>query len=212
MDGEFNDESYQTVIIKTFTEMLGIRDTIQSPILATENREETMTRFLIPTNTKILYVYEIKVDNYDQLYASTIVEEAVILDENVSREDIDEALSQPDVVLSEIDYEEDDDADFEVAPEEPGVEVVGVVWPEKSSKNKVYRYDPRDEQLHEGDVVLVPTTDAARNREVVRKAAVAHANHRVSPDHIRHPLKKIIGVIKRKAEEVLSASAENSKE
>ena len=208
MDGEFNDEGYQTVMIKTFTEMLGIRDTIQSPILATENREETMTRFLIPTNTKILYVYELKVDNYDQIYS--IPEEPVILDETVSQEDIDEALAQPDVVLSEIDYEEDDDDEFEAAPEEPGVEVVGVVWPERKNRNKVYRYDPSNEQLHEGDVVLVPTRDAARNREVIRKAAVAHSNHRVTPEHIHHPLKKIIGVIKRKAEEALTAGVENS--
>ena len=210
MDGEFNDEGYQMVMIKTFTEMLGIRDTIQSPILATENREETMTRFLIPTNTKILYVYEIKVDNYDQLYAPAVVEETVILDESVAQEDIDEALAQPNVVLSEIDYDEDDDAEFEAALEEPGVEVIGVVWPERANKNKVYRYDPSNEKLHEGDVVLVPTRDAARDREVIRKAAVAHSNHRVTPEHIHHPLKKIIGVIKRRAEEVLSSSAEDS--
>jgi hypothetical protein len=27
-----------------------------------------MTRFFIPTNTKMLYVYEIKVENYDEIY------------------------------------------------------------------------------------------------------------------------------------------------
>ena len=227
MDGEFNDEGYQTVIIKTFTEMLGIRDTIQSPILATENKDETMTRFLIPTNTKILFVYEIKVDNYDQIYSRINVEEifeektveepekiveetAVILDTTVSADALAEALAQPDVILSEIEYEDDDDAEFEVAPEEPGVEVVGVVWPEKKNTNKVYRYDPNNEQLIEGDMVLVPTKDAARNREVIRKAAVAHANHRVAPEHINHPLKKIIGVIKRKTEEALCAGVEDS--
>ena len=35
----------------------------------TENRDETMTRFLIPTSTKLLYCYEIKVDNYDEIYS-----------------------------------------------------------------------------------------------------------------------------------------------
>ena len=60
-------------------------------------------------------------------------------------------------------------------------------------------------------MVLVPTRDAARGRDVVRKAAVAHANHRVEPEHIKHPLKKIIGVIKRKAEEALTASVGGSK-
>ena len=120
-------------------------------------------------------------------------------------------MAQPDVILSEIEYVEDDDADFEVAPEDPGVEVVGVVWPERPTRNKVYRYDPNGEELHEGDMVLVPTRDAARGRDVVRKAAVAHANHRVEPEHIKHPLKKIIGVIKRKAEEALTASVGGSK-
>lgn len=205
MTGEFCDSGYQTVMIKTFTEMLGIRDTIQSPILMTENRDETMTRFLIPTNTKILYIYELKVDNYDAIY-NTLPEEPVILDNTVPEELIVEAMAQPDVDLSQIEFVEDDDKDFEVAPEEPGVEVVGVVWPERPTKNKVYRYDPNGEALHEGDVVLVPTRDAAKGKDVVRKAAVAHANHRVEPEHIKHPLKKIIGVIKRKAEEALTAN------
>ena len=34
----------------------------------TENSDETKTSFLIPTNTKLLYVFEIKVDNYDEIY------------------------------------------------------------------------------------------------------------------------------------------------
>ena len=33
-----------------------------------ENKDETMTRFYIPTSTKLLYVFEIKVDNYDEIY------------------------------------------------------------------------------------------------------------------------------------------------
>ena len=72
IDGEFNTEGYQLVPIKSFIEMLGIRDTIQSPILMYENEDQTMTRFFIPTNTKMLYVYEIKVENYDEIYARII--------------------------------------------------------------------------------------------------------------------------------------------
>ena len=68
MEGEFNDEGYQIVMIRSFTEMLGIRDTLQAPVLMTENSDETKTSFLIPTNTKLLYVFEIKVDNYDEIY------------------------------------------------------------------------------------------------------------------------------------------------
>ena len=228
MDGEFGEEGYQIVMIKTFNEMLGIRDTIQSPILMTENHDETMTRFLIPTNTKILYTYEIKVDNYYFIYGimpneleetpveeapieETPIEETIILSNDVSTEEIVEALAQPDIVLSEIEYVEDDDAEFEVAEDEPGVEVIGVVWPERAHKNKVYRYDPNGEELQKGDIVLVPTRDAARDRNVIRKAAVAHENHRVDPEHIKHPLKKIIGVIKRKAEEALTSDTSSKK-
>ncbi len=210
IDGDFDSAGYQVVMIKTFVEMLGIRDTIQSPVLMYENKDETMTQFFIPTNTKILYTFVIKVDNYDEIYGSPkdleeeaeeVIEEAVIFDNNVSDEDIAEAMAQPDVKLENIEFIPDDDDDFESAD---GVEVIGVVWPEKTKQNKVYRYDPNGETLHEGDVVLVPTKDAARQRDVIRKAAVAHANHRVDSEHIKHPLRKIIGVIKRKAEQALT--------
>lgn len=229
MVGEFDETGYQIVPIKNFTDMLGIRDTIQSPILMTENRDETMTRFLIPTNTKILYVFEIKVDNYDEIYATPVIveepepipepepivepepipepepePEVVIVEESVDEEALTEALAQPDIVLEEVEFVPDDDDQFEVPPEEPGIEVIGVVWPERSRRNKVYRYDPNGEQLQEGDTVLVPTRDVAQNKEVIRKAAVAHGNHRVDPEHIKFPLKKIIGVIKRKAEAALT--------
>ena len=221
MHGEFDYTGYQIVPIKTFTEMLGIRDTIQSPVLMSENRDETMTRFFIPTNTMILYVFEIKVDNYDEIYGEPadieepkeVVEEPapeedepVILEE-VEEELLEEALAQPDIDLTEIEFVPDDDDRFAAAPDEPGVEVIGIVWPERAHKNKVYRYDPNGEQLNEGDIVLVPTRDHSKNRDVVRKAAVAHANHRVDPEHIKHPLKKIIGIIKRRVSDSLTPNA-----
>ena len=64
----FDTEGYQILEIASFKEMLAIRDTIQSPVLMNENTDQTRTQFFIPTNTKILYVYDIKVDNYDELY------------------------------------------------------------------------------------------------------------------------------------------------
>lgn len=68
MEGEFDDQGYQVIIIKSFNELLGIRDTLQAPILMTENKDQTMSRFLIPTDSKMLYAFEIKVDNYDEIY------------------------------------------------------------------------------------------------------------------------------------------------
>lgn len=228
IDGEFDTAGYQIVPIKSFTEMLGIRDTIQSPVLMSENKDQTKTQFLIPTNTKLLYVFEIKVENYDEIYAlyqqeepnATVltfedeqgIEEAIIIEDGVNLEDIAEAMSTPDVVLSEVDYVQDDDVDYEGTEEAPGVEVVGVVWPERPHKNKVYRYDPNGESLGEGDMVLVPTRDNGRDREVIRKAAVAHGNHVVDPALHPHVIKKIIGVIKRRAEAALTPEADENKE
>ena len=65
---EFDTLGYQILHIDTFNEMLEIRDTLQSPILMHENEDQTCTTFYIPTNTKIVYVHDIKIDNYDKIY------------------------------------------------------------------------------------------------------------------------------------------------
>lgn len=191
--------------------MLEIRDTIQSPILMNENDDRTCTQFLIPTNTKLLYMFEIKVEDYDEIYApkEEVVEEPeeeIVILAEVEEEKIDEALHTADISLDEIDYVDD-----EVIEEaEEGVEVISVVWPEKEKKNKLYRYDPNGEQVHDGDIVLVPSRDNAQNRDIIRKAAVAHGNHRVDPEMLHHPLKKIIAIVKRKAEDVLSGESDKN--
>lgn len=67
VENGFDAIGYQIVIIGSFREMLAIRDTIQSPVLMIENTDKTICQFFIPTNTKILYLYEVKIDNYDKL-------------------------------------------------------------------------------------------------------------------------------------------------
>ena len=118
---------------------------------------------------------------------------------------LEAAMAQPDLTLDEIDYVDEVDEEFVESEGKEGVEVVGVVWPERPHRNKIYRYDPNGEQLHENDIVLVPTRDVHKNREVIRKATVAHGNHLVDADLIKHPLKKIISVIKHRVEEALCA-------
>lgn len=113
---------------------------------------------------------------------------------------MEQAMSEPDVELSEIDYVDVIDEVYEETEEKPGVDVISVVWPEKAHKNKVYRYDPNGHTVEDGDEVLVPTKDASKNREVIRKAAVAHGNHKIDPDTLQHPLKKIICVVRRRVE------------
>jgi hypothetical protein len=69
MEGVFDETGYQRVNIKTFNEVLNIRDTLQTPILMFENKDKTLTTFIIPTDSKLLYVFEIKVDNYEEIYS-----------------------------------------------------------------------------------------------------------------------------------------------
>ena len=60
----FETHEYQVIWVDTFDEMLEIRDTIQAPILMHENEDKTCTKFMIPTDSKLLYMYEISVEGY----------------------------------------------------------------------------------------------------------------------------------------------------
>ena len=225
LEEEFDTEGYQILRIKTFEQMLSIRDTLQSPILMYENEDRTMSRFVILTNTKALHLFDIKVDNYDLIYGiEEEQEEAAAVEEPVEEEDVfeieielaenadapeeelAEAMAAPNVDLTEIEYVDEIDETYDGAE---GVEVIGVVWPEHEHKNKIYRYDPNGYTLDDGDIVLVPTRDAARDKVIIRKAAVAHGNHFVDPQNLKHPLKKILGVVRHKAIHMLSSDSES---
>lgn len=62
----FDDDGYQVLELDTFEEMLEIRDTIQAPILMHENEDKTCAKFWIPTDSKLLYLYSIKVEGYHE--------------------------------------------------------------------------------------------------------------------------------------------------
>ena len=49
-------------IIKT--ELLEIRDTLQIPIIMTEDKVKNVTRFHVATEQRLLYIYEIKLDDF----------------------------------------------------------------------------------------------------------------------------------------------------
>ena len=66
VDGTFNLRGYQALKIETFEDMLEIRDTIQQPILMVENTKQNGVFFIIPSNTKILYIYSIKVSDIEK--------------------------------------------------------------------------------------------------------------------------------------------------
>lgn len=61
LGNDFDFKDYQLLKVNTFTDMLEIRDTIKQPILMKENSSKTGAYFVIPSSTKILYVYRIKV-------------------------------------------------------------------------------------------------------------------------------------------------------
>ena len=50
------------MVIDTFDDMLEIRETLSQPILMVENKEKTGTHFIIPSTTKLLYTYTLKVN------------------------------------------------------------------------------------------------------------------------------------------------------
>lgn len=61
MNNDFDFSEYKLLIIKTFNDMLEIRDTIRQPILMKENSDKTGAYFMIPSNSKILYIYRLDV-------------------------------------------------------------------------------------------------------------------------------------------------------
>lgn len=63
LDSEFDFSDYQLLKVNTFNDMLEIRDTIRQPILLKENNDKTGAYFVIPSNTKVLYVYRLKVSD-----------------------------------------------------------------------------------------------------------------------------------------------------
>lgn len=54
---------YQIMKVDTFTDMLEIRDTLEQPILMIEDKDKMSVYFAIPSNTKLLYVYSLKVND-----------------------------------------------------------------------------------------------------------------------------------------------------
>ena len=238
----FDPSGYQLIMVDTFDEMLEIRDTIQAPILMYENEDKTCAKFMIPTDSKLLYTYEIKMEGYEEPKAEpkpepvpttivkpnitnvvrpvvkvvlstpaeikepeaeiqTVVEEPEIeAPEEIEvavEEEIDESLEVEELIASIPEAEED--MEIEV----PGVDAIDVFWQERA--DKTYRYDPDGNQVEDGDIVLVPTRDVKSDKEIVREAEVARGNYKVDPAELDHPLKKIIGVVRRRAEKVFNA-------
>ncbi len=240
----FDSRGYQIITVDTFDELLEIRDTIQAPILMYENEDKTCAKFMIPTDSKLLYLYEIKIDGYTepeqepeaQSEPATVVRpnitnivrpvvkvvvtppapksepeadiETVLEDAEVDVEAEGEELPEVSATVEEAEAEVDEIlAAIPVADEETidanTVDAIDIFWEERT--HKTYRYDPDGNEVEEGDVVLVPTRDEANDKDVVREAEVARGNYKIDADTLDRPLKKIIGVVRKKAEKIFTA-------
>ena len=249
----FDARGYQVVLVDSFDEMLEIRDTVQAPILMHENADKTCTKFIIPTDSKLLYSYTVKIDGYEEEplpprdpecanvcrpnitnvvrptikvvvtppetpkapeptpthEATTVIEEPEIEAEDVTvcacvtdeASEISLAEAPEDAQVFSI---EEANEILETEDCEDGVDAIDVFWKERNQEDKTYRYDPDGNSVEAGDVVLVPTRDVASDKEVVREAEVSRGNYKVDPETLEHPLKKIIGVVRRRAERVFT--------
>lgn len=170
----FLPEEYHTYHLDSISELLDIRDTLQKPILAHENQDQTCTRFFIVADMNLAYSFEIAVD----------------------QDELPEELEEPEAAPVEKTPEPPAPAPVEKKPVRATntVEVINVQFPETDVN---YKYDPAGEHVEAGDIVLVPTTDICRGVSVEREATVTKGNHWVNKSSLRYGLKKIIRVVKR---------------
>ena len=87
---------YQILYIETIKELLEIRDTLQMPILLYENEDKTHAQFMIPTDGGTLYMFEVKVENYDEIYKedNSNSEDTPLIEEPVQEEVVEESLKE----------------------------------------------------------------------------------------------------------------------
>lgn len=61
---EFTD--CKVIEVSTFVEMLEIRDTILKPILMQEDEDKTWAKFIIPAETNLVYMYQMKMEDFEK--------------------------------------------------------------------------------------------------------------------------------------------------
>jgi len=63
LNNEFVFGDYQILEIKSFEDLLQVRETINKPILMTEKTSAMETYFFIPSDNNVVYIYELKTGN-----------------------------------------------------------------------------------------------------------------------------------------------------
>ncbi len=196
----FDFEGYKVLGVMTFAELLEIGDKLQNPVLMYENEDKTRSDFFIATCNNIIYLYTVEVEDDDET-ADCIIELDVMpeLDETVT-DDAAEEIAPEIVEDAPVVLDEEEDKDT--------VEAIDIKW---ENDNRTYRYDPNGEVVDEGDTVLVPT-NIENLGEVEREAEVARGNYRIPADEIKTPLKKIIAVVRRKMQRLVTPSEDTTEE
>lgn len=64
VEDEFDMKGYQILKVANFVDLLEIRDTMHTPIIMLENKEQHVTCFIIPTDNKLLYFYSLSINQY----------------------------------------------------------------------------------------------------------------------------------------------------
>lgn len=170
MTTPFDTTGYQIVYIKSFQEMLDVRDTAGSPLLMYENEDKTATTFVIPSANGLLYSFEIRVEDYDDIYRTpeeapveeapaeeapaeeasveeTLVEEAPVEEASVEEAPVEEAPVE-EAPIEESSAEEAPVEETPAAPKAPKKKKKG---PSNKRKTKQVNNQKRTDKAHYKD-------------------------------------------------------------
>ena len=129
------------------------------------------------------------------------VEEEPIVEEPIEEDPVEEEPVEEEPVVEEPVVEEPVEEEpieepIIEEPELPKKHIVGIVWPESSNPDRIYRYNAGETSIEVGDIVIVPTFDSYNKREVIRKARVVSVECYEEGEDIILPKKAIISVEK----------------
>ncbi len=112
----------------------------------------------------------------------------------MDQEEVENSLPNTELGMSKLyqrlsNIAKDAASSIQIPNDEDGVEIVGIIF---NKKNEVYFYDPDNQILNIGDLVIVEDDS---NQKVIVPVVVK--NQKVSCTFIKYPLKKISSIIYR---------------
>ena len=145
--------------------------------------------------TTEIYMSVDKLDGAGYKKWGEIVEEPVEEEPVVEEPVVEEPIVEEPIVEEPVEEEPIEEPIIE-EPELPKKHIVGIVWPESSNPDRIYRYNAGEMRVEVGDIVIVPTFDSYNKREVIRKARVVSVECYEEGEDIILPKKAIISVEK----------------